>query len=204
MADGMIKAARRTARQCRQPAGIRSAGVSREAFKVWRLIWKVTQKDDLPAGKVEVTVTPVAEPVQPERFWAMMESIWATQLASGQSPALGSKSTPGSRRCETNLKTRCRLSNVFRKNLVGPGSQSSRLVISTHALGVHRKKIPSVVWKVSLVSRTSYQEMRESGRPTRVAGRPRHVQRLDDPAPRRRGNQAFPVEPSVKIPLKTR
>jgi hypothetical protein len=45
---------------------------------------EVTQKVDLPAGRVQVTVKPVAEPVQPERFWAMMESIWAAQLASGR------------------------------------------------------------------------------------------------------------------------
>jgi hypothetical protein len=45
---------------------------------------EVTQKVDLPAGPVHVTVQPVAEPVQPERFWEMMESIWAAQLASGR------------------------------------------------------------------------------------------------------------------------
>ena len=44
----------------------------------------VTQKVVLPAGQVQVTVKPVAEPVQPERFWAMMESICAAQLASGR------------------------------------------------------------------------------------------------------------------------
>jgi hypothetical protein len=45
---------------------------------------EVTQKVDLPAGRVHVTVEPVAEPVQPDRFWRMMESIWAAQLASGR------------------------------------------------------------------------------------------------------------------------
>jgi hypothetical protein len=44
----------------------------------------VTQKVDLPAGRVQVTVKRVAEPVQPDRFWAMMESIWAAQRASGR------------------------------------------------------------------------------------------------------------------------
>jgi hypothetical protein len=34
---------------------------------------EVTQKVDLPAGRVHVTVQPVAEPVQPDRFWKMME-----------------------------------------------------------------------------------------------------------------------------------
>ena len=47
---------------------------------------EVTQKVDLPAGRVHVTVQPVAEPVQPDRFWKMMESIWAAQLASGRTP----------------------------------------------------------------------------------------------------------------------
>jgi len=47
---------------------------------------EVRQKVNLPAGRVQVTVEPVAEPVQPDRFWTMMESIWAAQLASGRDP----------------------------------------------------------------------------------------------------------------------
>ncbi len=47
---------------------------------------EVTQKVNLPAGRVHVTVEPVAEPVQPDRFWTMMESIWAAQLAGGRTP----------------------------------------------------------------------------------------------------------------------
>jgi len=47
---------------------------------------EVTQKVDLPAGRVHVTVEPVAELVQPDRFWTMMESIWAAQRASGRLP----------------------------------------------------------------------------------------------------------------------
>jgi hypothetical protein len=35
---------------------------------------EVTQKVDLPAGSVHVTV-------QPDRFWTMMDSIWAVQLS---------------------------------------------------------------------------------------------------------------------------
>ena len=45
---------------------------------------EVTQKVALPAGRVQVTVQPVAEPVQPDRFWTMMESIWAAQRLSGR------------------------------------------------------------------------------------------------------------------------
>ena len=47
---------------------------------------EVTQKVNLPAGRVHVTVEPVAEAVQPDRFWTMMESIWAAQRASGRTP----------------------------------------------------------------------------------------------------------------------
>ena len=47
---------------------------------------EVTQKVKLPPGPVQVTVRPVAEPVQPDRFWKMMESIWADLLASGRPP----------------------------------------------------------------------------------------------------------------------
>jgi hypothetical protein len=36
---------------------------------------EVTEKVDLPPGRVQVTVQPVAEPVQPDRFWKMMESV---------------------------------------------------------------------------------------------------------------------------------
>jgi hypothetical protein len=45
---------------------------------------EVTQKVDLPAGRVQVTVQPVADTIQPDRFWTMMESIWAAQLAGGR------------------------------------------------------------------------------------------------------------------------
>jgi hypothetical protein len=45
---------------------------------------EVTQKVNLPAGPVQVTVQRVDEPVQSERFWNMMESIWADQDASGR------------------------------------------------------------------------------------------------------------------------
>ncbi len=47
---------------------------------------ELTQKVNLPAGPVHVTVEPVAEPVQPDRFWTMMESIWAAQLDSWRAP----------------------------------------------------------------------------------------------------------------------
>jgi hypothetical protein len=43
---------------------------------------EVNQKVNLPAGPIQVTVHPVAEPVQPDRFWRMMDSIWAEQRAS--------------------------------------------------------------------------------------------------------------------------
>jgi hypothetical protein len=45
---------------------------------------EVAQKVNLPPGPVQVTVRPVAEPVQPDRFWRMMESIWADLRASGR------------------------------------------------------------------------------------------------------------------------
>ena len=47
---------------------------------------EVTEKVNLPAGPVHVTVQPVAEPVQPDRFWKMMESIWVDLRASGRIP----------------------------------------------------------------------------------------------------------------------
>jgi hypothetical protein len=47
---------------------------------------EVSQKVNLPAGRVHVTVQPVAEPVQPDRFWKMMESIWDDQRARGRTP----------------------------------------------------------------------------------------------------------------------
>ena len=47
---------------------------------------EVSQKVKLPPGPVQVTVRPVAEPVQPDRFWKMMESIWADLRTSGRPP----------------------------------------------------------------------------------------------------------------------
>jgi hypothetical protein len=47
---------------------------------------EVSAKVDLPAGPVQVIVRPAPEPVQPDRFWKMMESIWADRRASGQPP----------------------------------------------------------------------------------------------------------------------
>jgi hypothetical protein len=47
---------------------------------------EVTEKVKLPAGRVQVTVQRLAEPVQPDRFWKMMESIWADLRADGRSP----------------------------------------------------------------------------------------------------------------------
>jgi hypothetical protein len=45
---------------------------------------EVTQKVNLPAGPVQVTVHPVTEPVQPDRFWWTMESIGADQRGRGR------------------------------------------------------------------------------------------------------------------------
>ncbi len=47
---------------------------------------EVTEKVDLPAGPAHVTVQPVAEPVQPDRFWKMMESIWADLRQRANAP----------------------------------------------------------------------------------------------------------------------
>ena len=47
---------------------------------------EVTEKVSLPAGPVHVTVQPVDQLVQPDRFWKMMESIWADHRASGRPP----------------------------------------------------------------------------------------------------------------------
>ena len=47
---------------------------------------EVPQKLDLPAGRVHVTVQPVTESPQPERFWTMMESLWAHLRAGDRIP----------------------------------------------------------------------------------------------------------------------
>ena len=84
---------------------------------------EVTQKVNLPAGRVHVTVQSIDEPVQPDRFWMMMESIWAAELVGGRTPARWRKSTARSRRCATNPRKKCRLSNVSRTNVAGPGNK---------------------------------------------------------------------------------
>ena len=47
---------------------------------------EVPQKLALPAGRVQVTVQSVTGPTQPDRFWKLMESIWADLRASGRTP----------------------------------------------------------------------------------------------------------------------
>ncbi len=44
---------------------------------------ELDQKPMLSPGRVRVTVETVAEPVHPDRFWAMMAQIWADLNASG-------------------------------------------------------------------------------------------------------------------------
>ena len=43
-------------------------------------------KLDLPAGRVQVTVQSVTESTQPDRFWKMMESLWADLRTVGRTP----------------------------------------------------------------------------------------------------------------------
>jgi hypothetical protein len=45
---------------------------------------EVSEKVNLPAGPVHVTVQPVDQLVQPDRFWGMMESIWADHRVCGR------------------------------------------------------------------------------------------------------------------------
>ncbi len=47
---------------------------------------EVPQKLDLPAGPVQVTIRSIAGPTQPERFWAMMESLWADLRTGHRAP----------------------------------------------------------------------------------------------------------------------
>ena len=45
---------------------------------------ELDQKLPLPAGRVQVTVLPVPSAPQLERFWIMMEGIWADLRTSGR------------------------------------------------------------------------------------------------------------------------
>ncbi len=47
---------------------------------------EVAHKVELPPGRVQVTVRPVRESAQPDRFWKMMESIWTDLRAGGRTP----------------------------------------------------------------------------------------------------------------------
>jgi predicted RNase H-like nuclease (RuvC/YqgF family) len=47
---------------------------------------ELPRKLDLPAGRVQVTVQSVTESTQPDRFWKMMESLWAELRAGGRTP----------------------------------------------------------------------------------------------------------------------
>ena len=47
---------------------------------------ELDQKPNLSPGRVRVTVEPVTEPTRPDRFWAMLEQIWADLKARGHVP----------------------------------------------------------------------------------------------------------------------
>src|SRR5208283_368105 len=73
---------------------------------------EVSQKVKLPPGPVQVTVRPVAEPVQPDRFWKMMESIWAVLRTSGRLPRTQEEIDAEIAPCAAKRKRRCRLWNI--------------------------------------------------------------------------------------------
>ena len=80
---------------------------------------EVTQKVNLPAGRVHVTVQPVAEPVQPDRFWKMMESIWADSACQRANPP----HSGGNRRRDRGVAQRSRRGNAGCRT--SPGRMSS-------------------------------------------------------------------------------
>ncbi len=47
---------------------------------------EVPQKLDLPAGPVQVTVRSMAGATQPDRFWKIMDSLWADLRTGGRTP----------------------------------------------------------------------------------------------------------------------
>jgi hypothetical protein len=84
---------------------------------------EVTQKVDLPAGPVHVTVQPVAEPVQPERFWEMMESIWAAQLASDRVRRTREEIDAEIDELRNESEEEMQAAENIRKNFAGPGNE---------------------------------------------------------------------------------
>lgn len=47
---------------------------------------ELPHKLNIPPGRVQVTVQTMPESSQPDRFWKMMESIWADLRANGRPP----------------------------------------------------------------------------------------------------------------------
>jgi hypothetical protein len=47
---------------------------------------ELQEKVNLPAGQVQVTVTPLPELPKDDPFWQMMQGIWADQRARGHIP----------------------------------------------------------------------------------------------------------------------
>jgi hypothetical protein len=47
---------------------------------------EIPEKVNLPAGKVQVTLVPVAELAQDDPFWQRMQTIWEGQRARGHIP----------------------------------------------------------------------------------------------------------------------
>jgi len=47
---------------------------------------EVTAKVPLPEGKVQVTITPLAQAPAADPFWQMLQGIWKSRQAAGLSP----------------------------------------------------------------------------------------------------------------------
>jgi hypothetical protein len=47
---------------------------------------ELDQKPSLSPGRVRVTIESATEPTRPDRFWSMMQSIWADLQAAGHTP----------------------------------------------------------------------------------------------------------------------
>ena len=117
---------------------------------------EVNQKVNLPAGRVHVTIEPVAEPVQPDRFWTMMESIWAAQLAAGRTPrtreeidreieALRNESEEEMQAVER-LQEECRRARG--RNTGGKGAASLMVFLDTNAV-IYLIEQPAILVQVS-------------------------------------------------------
>ncbi len=93
---------------------------------------EVQEKVNLPAGKVQVTLVPLPEPLEDDPFWQLLQGIWAGQKARGHVPRTVEEVEAERQACRGRWKTRASKRFVFKRSAARPvrlrGNRWSRAI----------------------------------------------------------------------------